>query len=183
MDEWREPSVQAMQQASAEFDGWANEIEQSLSELFKRYPRNNDLNEVLWKVAALNSFYSTRIYAYSDRVPDILDVARHIKENAEEIDGALAVGSPEIVDFIASVDVPGKDHRTFSFATKYCSWHQRELYPIWDANVDRYLRRLKKETGALKTFAMGAEWKYPDFHRAMVEFKEIDKFLWVHGAE
>jgi hypothetical protein len=66
-----------------------------------------------------------------------MDVALHIHRNAQYVDSALAAGSPEIFDKIARVTIRGKEHNFFSFATKYCSWHYPEVYPIWDSRVDK----------------------------------------------
>jgi hypothetical protein len=124
-----------------------------------------------------------------------VDVAQHIHKNAHKIDSALAAGSTAIVGTISWVTVPGKKDRDyFSFATKYCSWHNPEAYPICDSNVKKYLRRLQKESDFAMGFDIyGDDWTYPDFRKAMDAFrkhyglgsftyKEIDKFLWLYGG-
>jgi hypothetical protein len=187
------PTEERVRTACKEFDRENLDVEEALKELFNQYPSNSDMRHVLLKVVALNSLYSTQIFVYSEKVPNVLDVAQHIHKNAKEIDSALAVGSPEIVDTIAVVTVSEKkDRNYFSFATKYCSWHQPEFYPIWDSNVERYLGRLQKQTDFAKNFNMAAHWKYPEFQSVMSalrdsyhlrgSFKDIDKFLWLYGG-
>jgi hypothetical protein len=161
-------------------------VEQALSELFGRYPSNNDLPHVLLKVAALNSLYSTQIFA-------VVEVARNI--HAQDIDPALAAGSPEIVHKIAKITIKGKERNNYSFATKYCNWHRPALYPIWDSHVDMYLWRLQKQSHFAKDFDSNAVlWNYPAFREVMTAFrdfyglgsftfKEIDKFLWSYGGK
>jgi hypothetical protein len=86
------PTEELVRTACAEFDLENSEVEQALTELFSQYPRNSDLRRVLLKVVAVNSLYSTQIFVYSEKVPNVVDVARHIYKNAEAIDSALAAG-------------------------------------------------------------------------------------------
>jgi hypothetical protein len=190
------PTGELVRAACEEFDRDNTVIEQALAELFKQYPENGVLPHVLLKVVALNTLYSTQIRLYSEKVPNLMDVARHIQENAEDIDSALAVGLPEIVDRIARVEAAGKEDRYyFSFATKYCSWHKPEFYPIWDSRVDRYLHCLKREPYFAEFFDTGENyWRYSEFRRLITvfrdrydlgsfSFKQIDKFLYSHGGK
>jgi hypothetical protein len=179
------PTPETVKAACERFDRENELIEQTLSELFQQYPRNDDLRHVLLKVVAVNSLYHTCIYALDT-------VARHIHSHAPEIDAALAAGSHEIVDKIAKVRVQGKVHNFFSFATKYCNWHQPEKYPIYDTRVDHYLWTLQQQNAFAKTFQHPHLWDYPKFHSIVVTFrdahglsaftfKQIDKFLYLQG--
>ena len=189
------PTAERVRAACKEFDREELAIEQALKELFSQYSGNSDLSHVLLKVVALNTLYSTQIFAHSEKLPNVVDVARHIHKNAKKIDAALAVGSPEIVETIAWVSVPGKKDRIFfSFATKYCSWHKPAAYPIYDSNVQRYLEFLQKQSDFAGDFNVSApHWAYAEFREAMSDFrkhyrldsftfKEIDKFVWLEGA-
>ena len=123
------PDAETIRAACKAFDDENGIVEQSLRELFGQYPGNRDLRHVLLKVVAVNSLYSTQIFVYSEKVPNVVDLACHIHRNGGDIDSALASGSP--VDIIAQVTVAGKRTRNhFSFASKYCSWHRPEFYPI-----------------------------------------------------
>ena len=87
-----------------------------------------------------------------------------------------------------------KERNSFSFATKYCSWHKPDLYPIWDSRVQTYLGWLQKESDFAKGFDVNAaHWTYDEFRGAMnalreryrlasFTFKDIDKFLWLEGG-
>jgi hypothetical protein len=182
--------------------------EKALKDLFTQYHRNDNHSQVLLKVVSLNRLYAAGIL-------NVYPVARHIHDHAQEIDSGLSVGSPEVVDIIAPVrmNATGKVLHFWAFATKYCSWHRPELYPIWDANVARYLRSLKGSD-----FTQPEKWTdYPQFadyggragdgrwrpdnwthYREFVVlmsrfrdfynlrsfmFKDIDKFLWLSGGE
>lgn len=92
------PTEELVRTACQEFDRDNFVIEQALTELFSQYPQNNDLRRVLLKVVALNSLYSTWIPAYSGKIPDVLDVARLIHQDAQDVDASLDAGSAEIVE-------------------------------------------------------------------------------------
>ncbi|MGB9456265.1 MAG: hypothetical protein WCB12_09495 [Bryobacteraceae bacterium] len=180
------PTQERVRAACKDFDQENLIVEQALNELFGRYPGNNDLPHVLLKVAALNSLYSTQIFA-------VVEVARNIY--AQDIDSALAAGSPEIVDKIARITIRGRERNNYSFATKYCSWHRPALYPIWDSHVDAYLWRLQKQSHFAKDFDSNAVlWNFGSFREVTTAFrdfyglgsftfKEIDKFLWSCSGE
>jgi hypothetical protein len=190
---WTIPNEENVRAARDQFDHDNPEIEQTLKDLFRQHPENGNLSQVLLKVVAVNALYSTQVFIYSEKIPNVVDIAKHIVRNAQQIDSALTAGSPEIVDRIAKVTVSGKKDRNYlSFATKYCSWHRDDSYPIWDSNVGNYLRHLQKQTDFAADFNLNADWKYPTFHGVMSDFrsrfglgsftfKDIDKFLWTHG--
>jgi hypothetical protein len=179
------PTADRVKAACEKFDLDHDLAEQSLAELFRQYPRNDDHRHVLLKVLAVNSLYHTSIFA-------IETVARHIHANAKEIDSALAAGSPEVVNQIAKVTIQGRKYNFFSFATKYSSWHNPLAYPIYDARVDHYLCVLQQQS-PFSGFHHADLWDYHKFRKVMIAFrdthklsaftfKEIDKFLWLEGA-
>ena len=49
------------------------------------------------------------------------------------------------MDQIACLTVRGKQRRHYSFATKYCSWHQPEQFPIFDNQVASLLLLYKRQ--------------------------------------
>lgn len=100
--------------------------EESLALLLSHFPENNEVTHVLLKVATLNQLYGTNIFA-------VQMVASHIVDL--RIDTYLRSGSLQVVDLIAKVKIGDKVRNNFSFATKYCSWHNPNTYPIYDDNV------------------------------------------------
>jgi hypothetical protein len=159
--------------------------DQALARVVECYPRNDELATVLLKVTAINALYYTNVQA-------IVALARHI--HAKSIDQRLASGDPILVDDIACLTLTsGKCMRFYSFATKYCHWHNPKAYPIYDQYVDWLLRRYNKESRFDKFTAVDLR-HYPRF-KAIVEafrehfglqactFKEIDKFLWLYGKQ
>jgi len=159
-------------------------VENALSELFRRYPSNQSLPEILIKVATLNSLYATNIYA-------TVKVANHIL--SKNIDAKLQQKAPELVDEIALVTIGNKTRRNYSFASKYCHWHQPEEYLIYDSYVERILWSHQNQESFMR-FRRSELQIYPrykeiiDGFRAHYElrqfsFRELDKFLWLYGKE
>jgi hypothetical protein len=111
--------------------------ESSLRKLFAvTYPRNVDMDDVLIKVCSLNDFYSTNIFSP-------FTVAKHIVDL--DIDQRLANRDLTLVNDIAVVKVNGqKTINFYSFATKYCSHHFPEDYPIYDSFVEKMLMHFKR---------------------------------------
>lgn len=177
------PEPSSVRDACERFDKENAVVERALAELFRQYPTNDDEAHVLLKVVALNGLYATHIFAVSK-------VARIIYEYGQEVDGALKAASPEAVDKIVELIFLRMRKRFWVFSTKYCSWHRPESYPIWDANVARYLRSLKASP-----FAHPDDWthygdfvvlmnRFRDFYNLRsFTFKEIDKFLFLAGEK
>lgn len=159
--------------------------EKALTELFQTFPRNTQLEEVLVKVAALNDLYNTNIYA-------VYDVAKHIWRL--DIDSKLEQHSLDVVEKIAVVMVKEKQRRNYSFATKYCSFHVPEVYPIYDGYVDRMLWAYRKRDGFAE-FKRSELWdSYLRYVKVIEQFRsyyglgrfslrEIDRFLWLYAVQ
>lgn len=159
--------------------------EKSLNLLFHSYcPGNNQLEQILLKVSALNDFYSTNIF-------DTYTVAKHILKC--NIDKDLSAGNEALVNKIAPVTINGKTRNFYSFASKYCSHHKPESYPIYDSYVDKMLMHFKKKD-KYDTFVKPNLKEYQRFieiiknfqkHYSLGSFtlREIDIYLWLAGKE
>lgn len=157
--------------------------EKSIRLLFdKLCPLHNDLAEVLTKVTVLNAFYSTNVY-YK------LDVAKRIvKLNPSD---RIAAGDTALVNELAAVLVDGKPYRYYSFASKYCSQHNPDAFPIYDDFVSQMLRHFGSVDGFAKFGAKDLK-DYPRFVQVIRTFREfyglgqyslrwIDRYLWFDG--
>lgn len=159
--------------------------EEALNRLFFEYaPQNVDTEDVLLKAAALNDFYSTNIL-------DIYTVAKHISQL--KIDDSLNKGKIEIIDKIRKVVIDDKERNFYSFATKYCSHHKPDVYPIYDRYVDKVLRYLRN-TYQFSDFKNDELKNYKRFVEIIDDFKSffglnnysykmIDRYLWLVGKE
>lgn len=185
------PCPADIREACAQFDEENKVLEAALGGLFGQFPSNTDPAHVFLKVTTLNALYGTQIPVYSNRIPTILEVANHIIGLA--IDSDLERGSDELVGRMTRVAVAGKtDRYNYSFATKYCSWHNPESYPIFDSRVNEYLWHLRNHD-CLTRFNREELWEYPELKKIVMEFrnkyglgdftfKQIDKFLYYQGG-
>jgi len=159
--------------------------ESSLSLLFNKLcPDNTNIENILLKVSALNDFYSTNIF-------DTFTVAKHILNC--NIDQDLSHGRKSLVNKIAPVTIKGKTRNLYSFASKYCSHHQPEIYPIFDSYVEKMLMYFKR-TDKFDSFIKSDLRKYERFLEIIHKFKQyykldsfslrqIDIYLWLAGKE
>lgn len=160
--------------------------ESSLKKLFSEtYPFNNELDDVLIKVCALNDFYSTNIFSP-------FAVAKHIV--ALKIDSYLAKDDLEIVNKIAEVKMNGGKIKNFySFATKYCSHHKPTVYPIYDSYVDKMLMYFRKDDN-FSNFSNQDLRLYSFYKKILMDFrkfyglelfnlKQVDQYLWQAGKK
>ena len=179
------PAPAAVRDASRRFDkARYGRVDPLLRRIFAEHPKNTNFDDVLLKVALLNTLYNTRLLA-------VVAMADHIQ--ALKPDGAIAKGDPAVVDQIARLTIRGKQRRHYSFATKYCSWHQPEQFPIYDNQVAALLLLYKREwlfaefthdslrdydeyKGVIRSFQV-------HFHLSDFTFKQIDKFLWLTKTE
>lgn len=161
-------------------------VDKALLELFRAFPENARLEHILLKVLGLNALYSTGIIA----VPP---VAKHILRL--DIDTRLVEGAPELVNDIARTPTgDGKIRRNYSFATKYCSWHVPDAYPIFDSIVGKLIseyQRLDEFSAFFWQYELSDYLRFKHTVEAFREhygltdfsFKELDKFLWLYGKE
>ena len=136
------------------------------------------------KVVLLNGLYNTNVFA-------VVEMAAHIRRLA--IDEALRAASPEVVGRIAALTIRTKTRRHYSFATKYCSWHRPDEYPIYDSLVERLLW-LYQGAFSFADFRRPQLQEY-EMYKAVVSafrasfqlqqfsFRQLDKFLWLTGKD
>ena len=157
--------------------------EKALDKLFMDICKKNDnIEDILIKCSSLNDFYSTNIF-------DIHTVAQHIL--SLHIDERLENGDHSLVNDIAHVEVNGKDHFFYSFATKYCSHHQPERYAIYDSYVENVLVSMnnrkpyanfkREELKDYETYMSVIRAFQQRFGLMQYNIKQLDQYLWQLG--
>lgn len=159
--------------------------EDSLNKLFiKTYPKNDDINDILIKASSLNDFYSTNIFS-------IFSMSKHLLNF--NIDYRLKNGDESLVNDIASIEINGRKRNFYSFATKYCSHHNPNKFPIYDSYVEKMLVYFNKKDRFFNFKKIDLK-DYAKFKKVLIEFKkfynideynlkDIDKYLWLLGKE
>lgn len=181
------PTPELVRQYIRKFDeGRDGLVDKALLELFRTFPENTRIEHVLLKVLSFNAFHSVGII-------DIHPVARHILSLS--IDERLAESSATLVNSLARTPTSsGSIRRNFSFASKYCSWHVPDAYPIYDSIVNKLVseyQQLDRFTDTnwqhdltdYLTFKHAVEAFRCSYGLSEFSFKELDKFLWLYGKE
>lgn len=178
------PTKQLIEKYRRQFEDKNRADEEAIRELFKIFPDNKDYKGVLLKTIVINALYSTQIRA-------IKNVARNIFEL--DIDARLRQGDPQVVDQIAKLTIKGTKRRNYSFATKYCSFHNPSSYPIYDSIVDKVLKAYQRQD-RFSSQPLGDLKDYRRFKEVLHEFvnfyglgqssaRELDYFLHDYGKE
>lgn len=165
-------------------DDYVNQ-ENALDKLFLTLCKdNNSIENILIKCSALNDFYSTNIFK-------VHNVAQHYY--TQNIDERLQIGDLSLIDDLANIQINGKRFYFYSFATKYCSHHRPDVYPIYDSYVHKLLKYFRdrdhfcsfrdKDLKSYRTYTnvILALQKYYGLDSFTV--KDIDKYLWLLGKE
>jgi hypothetical protein len=157
--------------------------------LFQAFPNNKKLEDILLKISVINDLYSTNIFS-------TYIMAKHIQKI--NIDQDLKKGNPDVVKKIAighsiKSTKSKKKLNFYSFATKYCNWHNQSDYAIYDSFVKKILLAYKKrdkfsdfKEADLKDFIKFKKIisDFKDFYQiTKYDLKKIDKFLWIYGKE
>lgn len=160
--------------------------EKALNFLFSEAcPSNDDMTHVILKVSALNDFYSTNIfdtYVVADRILRI-----------ENFNDRLQSGDHSLVNEVAKVSIKGKEKNFYSFASKYCSHHCPNQFPIYDYYVEKMLLYYNNHSQFM-AFKQPDLKTYENFLVAIQSFqkrynlesfslRDIDVFLWQAGKK
>lgn len=179
------PSVEEVEKYLKQWDSLENYVNQenSLDKLFfDLIPEIKFIEDILIKCSTLNDFYSTNIFS-------IFPIAKHILQL--DIDERLKSGDLTLIEDIADKNVMGR--RNYSFASKYCSHHNPDQFPIYDSYVSKVLMHFKRVDKFAK-FTSNDLQDYIRFRVILNEFKvyysleqyslkELDKYLWLLGKE
>lgn len=179
--------------------GAYTEQEKILCNLFKKYPENTNFEEVVYKITILDSFYSTNLRfndktltADKDSKSGIIEVANIIL-GIKDFDERVERGHIELVDQIVNTAKQDKNMKSvYSFATKYCSFHNPEKYPICDNFVKEELKYYRNQKVSEFKFQNKDLENYREFVKVVKNFKEIfnlekysfkqiDQYLWIVG--
>ena len=162
----------------------------------------DEKKSIYFKSTILNLFYSTRM---SEKA--LISIAQRIyninhnyttENNVGLVDYLLFEEKDEdkylqLVNLIAykkeENDMAGN---CYSFASKYCSWHHQNRFPIFDSLAKGLICRLmnvESEGTGFTTFSINDYSEYYKLYREFMKdfninsksFKEVDKYLWKYA--
>jgi hypothetical protein len=124
---------------------------------------------------------------YSTGIRDTYSVAKVIYKL--NIDTRLQNADLSLVDDIAAETEKNckSARREYSFASKYCSFHRPEVYPIFDSRNEEILNIYKDEIN-IKPLSLRESYEYyvkiinkykEIFGLDAFSYKEIDRFNWI----
>lgn len=166
-----------------------------ITRCFEEFPFNTDERIVAMKIGLIDVTNSTHV-AQHKSVINVAELAKHIT-SIPNIDERIKVGDPEVVNEIAKSN--GKIN-LFSFASKYCCYHNKNLYKrddysIYDNVVKESLRKYFSDitTSQIKRWASSLDYKsYNDYItkkldelNIKLEFRKrkFDHFIWYNNRK
>lgn len=140
---------------------------------FKKYPKNTDPLIVAAKVALIDTTNSTNLARYKSKISlcEVADIIVGIKD----FDKRLAKGDIELVEEIAKKTKKDHDINLFSFASKYCCYHNvhvynRDDYSIFDNVVKEHLKDYNTEKRTVSAYKV-------DKWRENMNYKEFNEYI------
>lgn len=191
-----EPSVAELNKAIERWNsGKDAKIESKLNSLFtETYLLNDTVEKVETKINELNKFYHA-LRGENCSTEEIHKIAEGIV--SLKIDERLKTLDFNLVNEIADINF---DHN-FSFASKYCAFHNPKDYAMYDrhaASVLYYFTKMKDSTmftdARIEAYAAVLKSDYKVYYETLCEFitrfslqdfslRDLDHYLWYTGAE
>jgi hypothetical protein len=175
------PTVELLNKSRTDFDNENQLTEAALRQLRDAFPQNIETAHVLLKALVLNKLYSARV-----RDIDVEPLARHIA--SLQLDPILNSGAPAAVALITNC---AGLKQYYSFATKFCSWHNPAAYPMYDGNMDeclwsyqqqdRFSEFERQDLGSYEKLISVVSTFRTFYELECFSFRELDKFLWRMG--
>jgi len=140
---------------------------------FNKHPQNVDLNIVAAKVALINITNSTHLSRYKSKL-SLYDVS-NIIIGIKDIDKRLEQSDIGLVEEIAKMTKKKFNINLFSFASKYCCYHnihvyQKDDYSIFDTIVKEHLKDYNTSTLWVSTYKVN-KW------RESFSYKEYNEYI------
>lgn len=163
--------------------------EKIIHDVLNRFPKNDDINVIAMKIAVIDVTNSTQLSRYKNKI-SLYEIANVIL-NIDNFDERVKNGDPELVNIISKSN--GKIN-LFSFASKYCTYHNNEIYEKDDYSIfDSVVRRMLPKYSNI-SFSQIEKWRrnhdYKSFNDSItilldnnnihIKFRKrkFDHFLW-----
>lgn len=183
--------AEALVQATDNY-GPENEL---ITRCLQKFPNNTDPDVVAMKVGLIDITNSTHLSQHKSKI-SMVELA-NIIASIPDIDARIAAGDPEVVNEIARSN---RKINLFSFASKYCCYHNRNLYgkddySILDTVLKEYLPRYFDDVtkGQIQKWQDSFNYKaYNDYitskldeYGITVEYRKrkFDHFVWFKNRQ
>lgn len=182
-----------------EFDDKYGVREKALEEVFLKYRDTHIESEILIKVILLNHIYSAGLNSNppleenknKKRQVDVDEMAKRLSTISDELNVLFHDESKPHVAVNKILDLFSDEcyFKPYSFATKYCNFHNPDKYPIADSfskGVLYYYFEKKYKQKQFNNYKDFCEI-YGIFKKCVcvkeLSVKEIDKSLWMFGKK
>ena len=128
-DEITNETIEEADRIVAETDNYGPEMEM-ITRCLRRFPDNTDPDIVAMKVGLIDITNSTHLSQHKSKI-SMVELSSIIA-SIPDIDARIKAGDPEVVNQIARSN--GRIN-LFSFASKYCCYHNRNLYERDDYSI------------------------------------------------
>lgn len=140
--------------------------------IFKEFPKNDDINAISQKIAIIDVTNSTNL-ARHKRFLSLCDVAYIILNS--DFDKRVAIGDVSLVRDISKKSKDDFGINLFSFASKYCCYHNsliygRDDYSIFDSVISNHLHEYSIESYRI-TKTKPEDW------RQKFQYQEFNEFI------
>ncbi|MBP1920191.1 hypothetical protein [Youngiibacter multivorans] len=161
-----------------------------IHDVLNSFPLHNDLNTIAMKIAVIDVTNSTHLSQHKSKL-SLYDLAKVVLE-IPEFDERLRKGDPGLVNLIARNI---GETNMFSFASKYCTYHNVEVYgrddySIFDGIVKNALPLYIQDLTVNKIDTWRVNFEFESFNRCVGELldennihipfrrRKFDHFLW-----
>lgn len=158
--------------------------------VLKKYPNNTDKSIIALKIALIDITNFTNINRYKSMITlnELVDVIYNIKD----FDKKISEGNHELIKEIA---ISNGKINLFSFATKYCCYHNtivynKDDYSIYDSVLKDHLPEYINNISKYKIDCWRKTMDYEAYHNCITEIlknnnikikdcrRKFDRFIW-----
>lgn len=175
MEELTIENIRSYHKKVEESSNYGKELE-LIRDIFRKndFAKTNDINNIALKVCLIDATNSTNLNRYKSKL-SIYDIAKHI-QNIKNFDARVAKGDLKLVKEIANT---GKIN-LFSFATKYCCYHNtiiydRDDYFIYDSLIQEHFPEYNPNITSNQINNFREQMQYEEYHKC------LDSFLIANG--
>lgn len=164
-------SLEELERQVAESDNYGTE-NNLITSCLEKFPDNNNIEIVAMKIGLIDITNSTSLSRYKSKI-SIVDLANTIV-GIKDIDERIKKGDPKVVEEIAN---NGKIN-LFSFASKYCCYHNKNLYKkddysIYDGILRAYLPRYFNDITESMIECWRSKYNYEEYNNYIT--KKLDE--------
>lgn len=161
-----------------------------INDIIKSTPLNNDIQQIALKIALIDTTNSTNINKYKEKI-SLYDLALNIK-SIENFDTRVKNGDLSLVSELA---FKNQKINLFSFATKYCCYHNvcaydNDDYFIFDNILKKHLHLYIPTATKNKLENLRSHRDYETYHKLLSDYllennincefkrRKFDHFVW-----